>query len=122
VSYAVRVLFANTPRLFGAILVAVAGLCFVTTSAAQNSAVSASVSNGTASNEMLRLTLRDAINMALPYNLAAIKSGGNAQTARGQRLIALSYLLAQVSAGVFETAGQTSLATFGVKKPDARVR
>jgi hypothetical protein len=122
VSYAVRVLFANTPHLFGAILVAVAGLCFVTTSAAQNSAVSASVSNGTASNEMLRLTLRDAINMALPYNLAAIKSGGNAQTARGQRLIALSYLLAQVSAGVFETAGQTSLATFGVKKPDVRVR
>jgi hypothetical protein len=38
-----------------------------------------------------------------------------AQTARGQRLITLSYLLPQVSAGLLETVGQTSLATFGVK-------
>jgi outer membrane protein TolC len=115
VNYAVRFLFANVPRLSGAVFVAVAGLCFVTTAASQNTAVTASVPNGTASNEMLRLTLRDAINMALRYNLGAIESGENAQTARGQRLIALSYLLPQVSAGLSETVGQTSLATFGVK-------
>src|SRR5271156_1313728 len=94
---------------------AVAGLCFVTATAAQSSAVNGSVPNGTASNEMLRLTLRDAINMALRYNLGAIESGEYAQSARGQRLIALSYLLPQVSAGLSETVGQTSLATFGVK-------
>ena len=114
-NYAVRFLFANVPRLSGAVFVAVSGLCFVTTAASQNTAVTASVPNGTASNEMLRLTLRDAINMALRYNLGAIESGENAQTARGQRLIALSYLLPQVSAGLSETVGQTSLATFGVK-------
>jgi outer membrane protein TolC len=115
VNYAVRFLFANVARLSGAVFAAVAGLCFVTTAASQNTAVMASVPNGTASNEMLRLTLRDAINMALRYNLGAIESGENAQTARGQRLIALSYLLPQVSAGLSETVGQTSLATFGVK-------
>ena len=114
-NYAVRFLFANIPGLFGGILIAVASLCFVAATAAQNSAVSASVPNGTATNEVLRLTLRDAITMALRYNLGAVESGENAQTARGQRLIALSYLLPQVGAGVFETAGQTSLATFGVK-------
>jgi outer membrane protein TolC len=115
VNYAVRFLFANVVRLSGAVCVTVAGLCFVTTAASQNTAVMASVPNGTASNEMLRLTLRDAINMALRYNLGAIESDENAQTARGQRLIALSYLLPQVSAGLSETVGQTSLATFGVK-------
>jgi outer membrane protein TolC len=115
VNYAVRFLFANIPGLFGAILIAVASLCFVAATAAQNSAVSASIPNGTATNEVLRLTLRDAITMALRYNLGAVESGENAQTARGQRLIALSYLLPQVGAGVFETVGQTSLATFGVK-------
>jgi hypothetical protein len=115
VNYAVRFLFANVARLSGAVFVAVAGLSFVTTAPSQNTAVMASVPNGTASNEMLRLTLRDAINMALRYNLGAIESGENAQMARGQRLIALSYLLPQVSAGLSETVGQTSLATFGVK-------
>lgn len=111
----VRFLFASIPRFLGAILVAVASLCFVITTTAQTSAVNASVPNGTASNEVLRLTLRDTITKALRYNLGAIESGENVQLARGQRLIALSYLLPQVSAGLSETVGQTSLATFGVK-------
>jgi outer membrane protein TolC len=115
VNYVVRYLFANAARLSRAIFAVLAGLYFVGTTAAQTNAVSASVPNGTASHETLRLTLRDAINMALRYNLGAIESGENAQTARGQRLIALSYLLPEVSAGLSETAGQTSLATFGVK-------
>ena len=114
-NYAVRFLFANIPRLGGAIFLAVTGLCFVTTTAAQNSAVNASVPNGTASNEMLRLTLRDAITMALRYNLGAIESGENAQMTRGQRLIALSSLLPQLSAGVSENVDQSSLSTFGFK-------
>jgi outer membrane protein TolC len=115
VNSCVRFLFASIPRFLGAILVAVASLCFVITTTAQTSAVNASVPNGTASNEVLRLTLRDTITKALRYNLGAIESGENVQLARGQRLIALSYLLPQVSAGLSETVGQTSLATFGVK-------
>ena len=112
-----RFLFASVPRLFGAILVAVAGLCFVTTTAAQNSAVSASVPNGTATNEVVRLALPDTIAMALRYNLGTIENAENVRLTRGQRLIALSNLLPQLSAGVFENVDQTSLSTFGFKLP-----
>jgi outer membrane protein TolC len=76
-----------------------------------------SVPSGTATNEVLHLTLRDAIDRALKYNLGSIESGENTRLARGQRLIALSQLLPQVSAGVSETVQQESLATFGLKLP-----
>jgi outer membrane protein TolC len=62
----------------------------------------------------LHLTLRDAIIRALRYNLATIESGENAQISRGQRLLALSKLLPQVSAGLSENVEQLSLATFGL--------
>ena len=99
-------------------LVLLAVLSIVTPAATQNTGVTGvlgSVPSGPASNEILRLTLRDAINMALRYNLGAIESGENAQITRGQRLIALSNLLPQVSAGVSENVAQTSLVTLGVK-------
>src|SRR5580700_10043919 len=96
-------------------LLLLAVLSIVTTAASQNTSVIGSVPSGPASNEVLRLTLRDAINMALRYNLGAIESGENAQITQGQRLIALSALLPQVSAGVSENVAQTSLATFGFK-------
>jgi len=76
-----------------------------------------SVPSGPATNELLHLTLRDAITRALRYNLATIESGENARIARGQRLLALSRLLPQVSAGVSEHVEQINLATFGLKLP-----
>jgi outer membrane protein TolC len=86
--------------------------------ASQNSSVvTGSVPSGPATNEVLHLTLRDAITRALRYNLATIESGENARTARGQRLLALSKLLPQVSAGVSEHVEQINLATFGLKLP-----
>src|SRR6202035_1206949 len=96
--------------------VLLAVLSIVTPAAAQNTGAMGSVPSGPASTEVLRLTLRDAINMALRYNLAAIESGENTQITRGQRLIALSNLLPQVSAGVSENVAQTSLATLGIKQ------
>jgi outer membrane protein TolC len=84
--------------------------------AGQVVALSGSVPSGPASNEALRLTLRDAITRALRYNLATIESGQNAQIARGQRLIALSKLLPQVSAGLSENVEQLSLASFGLQQ------
>jgi outer membrane protein TolC len=87
-------------------------------SSAVGSEVTGSVPGGTASNEVLHLTLRDAITRALRYNLATIESGENARIARGQRLLALSKLLPQVSAGVSEHVEQINLATFGLKLPD----
>jgi len=74
-----------------------------------------SVPSGPATNEVLRLTLRDAINMALRYNLALIESGENVRALRGQRLRALSSLLPQVSAGASENVEQFSSATLGIR-------
>ena len=82
--------------------------------AEQSSSLSGSVPSGPASDEVLQLTLRDAITRSLRYNLATIESGQNAQIARGQRLLALSNLLPQVSAGASETVQQVNLGTLGL--------
>jgi outer membrane protein TolC len=84
-------------------------------SAGQTGTITRSVPSGPASNEIVRLTLRDAITRGLRYNLATIESGENARIARGQRLLALSKLLPQVSAGLSENVDQLSLATFGLQ-------
>ena len=76
-----------------------------------------SVPSGAASDQVIRLSLRDAINMALKYNLGAIESGEDAQIARGKRLVALSALLPQISAGGTEHVNQVSLVTFGLTLP-----
>src|SRR6476646_10105959 len=83
----------------------------------QSSANFGSVPGGTASKEVLHLTLRDAITMAVRYNLGQIESGENARIARGQRLRAMSALLPQVSAGAAENVEQFSAATLGIKVP-----
>jgi outer membrane protein TolC len=83
--------------------------------AGQASPLTGSVPSGSASNEVLRLTLRDAITGALRFNLATTKSAENARIARGQRLLALSKLLPQVSAGLSENVDQLNLATFGLQ-------
>jgi len=83
----------------------------------QSSANFGSIPSGTASKEVLHLTLRDAITMAVRYNLGQIESGENARIARGQRLRAMSALLPQVSAGAAENVSQFSAATLGIKVP-----
>lgn len=84
---------------------------------AQTTSVTGSVPSGPTSDQVIRLTLRDAVGRALKYNLGTIESGENAQIARGQRLIALSALLPQVSAGASENVQQINLATLGLKAP-----
>lgn len=76
-----------------------------------------SVPNGQATKEVLHLSFRDAISQALRYNLASIEAGENARIARGERLVELSKLLPQVSAGASEHVEQTNLATLGLKLP-----
>jgi hypothetical protein len=80
-----------------AILLPTIVLCFVGYAAAQNPTVTGRVPSGPGTNEVLRLTLRDAITIALRYNFGSIESGENAQIARSQRLLALSRLLPQLS-------------------------
>lgn len=101
--------------LFLAAAMAILGFLIGGTSAkAQNIAVAGSVPSGSPSDQVLQLTLRDAVTLALRYNLGAIESGQNAQIARGQRLLALSTLLPQVSAGASENVQQVNLATLGL--------
>jgi len=103
-----------TGFFFAAVVAVFAVLIGGAAAKAQNTTVQGSVPSGTATDQVVRLTLRDAINMALRYNLGGIESGQNAQIARGQRLIALSNLLPQVSAGASENVQQVNLATFGL--------
>jgi hypothetical protein len=55
-----------------------------------------SVPAGAATNDMLHVTFRNAIEMALRYNLEVIESTESANAARAQRMQALSVLLPQV--------------------------
>src|ERR1700723_3847743 len=73
-----------------------------------------SVPSGPASNEVLRLMLSEAISRAVRYNLGAIESDENTRAARGQRLLALSHLLPQVSAGINENVDQVNLTALGL--------
>jgi outer membrane protein TolC len=73
-----------------------------------------SVPSGPASNEVLRLTISEAINQAVRYNLGAIESEENTREARGQRLLALSHLLPQISAGINENVDQVNLTALGL--------
>jgi outer membrane protein TolC len=112
-------------RLCAASMLMAATLCCVISAAGQYppasvragqaSALTGSVPSGPASNEVLRLTARDAITRALRYNLATTESAENARIARGQRLLALSKLLPQVSGGLSENIDQLNLATFGLQ-------
>ena len=105
----------NISNLLASFLIAFVLVLFDTTATgAQSTTVSGSVPSGQVTDQVVQLTLRDAIKMALRYNLGAIESGQNAQIARGQRLLALSNLLPQVSAGASETVEQLNLATFGL--------
>jgi outer membrane protein TolC len=73
-----------------------------------------SVPSGPASNEVLRLTLSEAISRAVRYNLGAIESDENTRAARGQRLLALSSLLPQVSAGINENVDKVNFTALGL--------
>jgi outer membrane protein TolC len=101
-------------NLLASFLVAFVLLFGAAETSAQSTTVLGSAPSGPATDQVVQLTLRDAIKGALRYNLGAIESGQNAQIARGQRLLALSNLLPQVSAGASETVQQVNLSTFGL--------
>jgi outer membrane protein TolC len=105
-------------RVFG-----IAGWCTLilplaaatTTSWAQvTSPTSGSIPGGPVTNLVLRLTLSEAINRAMRYNLGAIESDESINAARGQRLLALSELLPQVGAGINENVNQVNFTALGL--------
>jgi len=64
-------------------------------------------------HDIRHLTLTDAIDMAMRYNVGAVESAENARSARGQRLQSLSALLPQVSVGASRTRSQVDAASLG---------
>ena len=72
-----------------------------------------SVSQGTPSEGTIRLSIGDAIDRALKYNLGGIIAGQETRVSTAARLRALSKLLPYVEAGISETVQQIDLAAFG---------
>ncbi len=79
----------------------------------QTSQFQGSVPTGAASPAPLALTLHDAIDRGLKANLGLLVSDSASESARGQRLHALSALLPQLDAKAGETIEQLSLKTIG---------
>ena len=72
-----------------------------------------SVSQGTATNEIISLSISEAIDRALKYNLGALIGEQDTRIARASRLRALSDVLPKVTGNVAETLQQVNLAAFG---------
>ncbi len=74
-----------------------------------------SIAAGAVRAEPLSLSLSDAIQRGLQYNLGAIGANENARQARAQRLAAIAQLLPDVTGGVRETVQQVNLAAEGLR-------
>jgi len=72
-----------------------------------------SVSQGMATGSSIPLSIADAIDRALKYNLETILIGQDTRVAKAARLRTLSELLPRVNAGVSEYVQQINLAAFG---------
>jgi outer membrane protein TolC len=72
-----------------------------------------SVSQGTPSAGTIQLSIVDAIDRALKYNLGGIIAEQETRVSTAARIRALSRLLPKVDAGVSETVQQIDLAAFG---------
>ncbi|HEV2500009.1 MAG TPA: TolC family protein [Terriglobia bacterium] len=72
-----------------------------------------SVPSGAATPGVLGLTIKDAIERSLKYNLAILFSEQSTAEARGARWVALSHLLPTLNAGVTETRQEINLEALG---------
>lgn len=75
------------------------------------------VRGGAVSAQPLPVSLDDAIQRGLRYNLAALEASTGGERARAQRLEALSALLPQVQASAGELRQKINLAAFGFSFP-----
>lgn len=72
-----------------------------------------SVTQGDLAATPLQLSLEDAVRRGLQYNLGTVAFANSIRQAQGQRYVALSQLLPNVSASLQETGQQTNLAALG---------
>jgi len=90
-----------------------AALLAATAVMGQSSQFQGSVPSGNASPSPLALTLHDAIDRGLKANLGFLTSDTASETARGERLNALSALMPRLSAGINQAEEQINLKTIG---------
>jgi outer membrane protein TolC len=93
------------------------GLLFVSGLLGQTNPFQGSVPSGTASSTVLALTLDDAIQRGLQFNLGLLENQTASQTARAERIQALSSLLPQITGTFAETDEQLNLKTVGLNVP-----
>jgi outer membrane protein TolC len=74
-----------------------------------------SIGAGAPSEQPLRLSLDDALQRGLRYNLGAINSQESFRQTRGETVVARSVLLPNLNGGLLETVQQIDLAAFGFK-------
>ncbi len=96
-----------------AALLAVGGGAGQALAQSQSSAASGSVPSGAVTADALNLTLSDAIERGLKYNLAVIALDQQEASARGARMRSLRDLLPRVDARAGETRQTSNLAAFG---------
>jgi outer membrane protein TolC len=78
-----------------------------------------SVPTGTATSTVLQLSLSDALDRGLKYNLGLIESDVRTRTARADRLRSLNDLLPNVNAAISQTVEQVNLRAVGFNPPIA---
>jgi outer membrane protein TolC len=78
-----------------------------------------SVPTGTPTGTVLQLSLSDALDRGLKYNLGLIESDVRTRTARAERLRRLNELLPNVDASISQTVDQVNLRALGLKLPIA---
>jgi outer membrane protein TolC len=74
-----------------------------------------SVPTGTATNNAIGLSLQEALQRALNYNLGVVNGTEDVRRARAQRLAFLSQLLPDVNGSLRETVQQTDLTALGFR-------
>jgi len=77
----------------------------------------ASVPTGAPTGTVLQLSLGDALDRGLKYNLGLIESDVRTRTARAERLRSLNELLPNVNASISQTVEQVNLRALGLKLP-----
>jgi outer membrane protein TolC len=85
--------------------------------AAQTNPFQGSVSAAPPSSQTVSLSLEDALQKGLRYNLGAVNSAQDSRQAQGAAIAARSFLLPNLSGDLHETAQQVDLAAFGFKLP-----
>jgi outer membrane protein TolC len=86
-------------------------------SRSQQNTFSGSVPQGKATDEVLPLSFKDAIDLGLKNNLGLLLQSDTTLAARGQKWKELSELLPDLRGAVSETAAQVNLAAQGIRIP-----